>query len=246
MSTGSPTSTPRAFSRVGVVNRGEPAVRFLRALRDYNRERGTSIEGVALYTDPDRGAPFLRLSDRAVGIGPALVPAVGKSGLISAYTDHARILDALERAGCDAVWPGWGFVSEDASFVEALEARGIAFIGPPSAAMRRLGDKIAAKLVASESDVPMAPWHLIADDEPLDATLAAGHRIGFPLVVKASAGGGGRGIRVVTDPALLAPSIIAVRDEAARSFGKGGLFMEACVTAARHIEVQLVVGADGV
>src|SRR5262245_50147882 len=108
-----------AFSRIAIVNRGEPAVRFLRALRDYNRERGTALESVALYTDPDRGAPFLRLADEAVALGPAL--SRGPSGVVSAYTDHERVLAALTAAGCDAVWPGWGFLAEDATFVELLE-----------------------------------------------------------------------------------------------------------------------------
>ncbi|MFO0747157.1 MAG: carboxyl transferase domain-containing protein [Myxococcota bacterium] len=233
----------KSFQRVAIVNRGEAAVRFLRGLRDYNGERGTAIEAVALYTDPDRLTPFVRLADHSIGIGPALVTT--PTGMLSAYLDHPRVLDAIEQTGCDAVWPGWGFVAEDAAFVEALEARGITFIGPSSAAMRRLGDKIAAKLIASQAGVPMAAWHLIEPGESADDTRAAAEKIGFPLVVKASAGGGGRGIRVVRRAEDLASSVRAVKDEVARSFNAGGLFMEACVTAARHIEVQLVVDAEG-
>ncbi len=238
-------SVSTSFARIAVVNRGEPAVRFLRALRDYNRERGTSLTSVALYTEPDRTAPFLRLADDAVPLGPALHPGPA-GGMVSAYTDHERVIAALTSAGCDAVWPGWGFIAEDAEFVAALERRGIAFIGPSSVAMQRLGDKIAAKLLAEEAGVPMAAWHIVQDGEPLATTIEAARRIGFPLVVKASAGGGGRGIRMVTEPKGLAGALRAVQDEATRSFRAGGIFLEACVVAARHIEVQLVVGADGV
>ncbi len=235
--------SPLGAGRIGVVNRGEAAVRFIRALREYNHERGTELVSVALYTDADRSTPFVRLADDAAPLGPALRPS--ETGLISAYTDHAWVLDALERAGCDAVWPGWGFIAEDAAFVEALEARGVAFIGPPSQAMRRLGDKIASKRLAEECGVPMAPWHVVEPGEDFDVTREAAERIGYPLVVKASAGGGGRGIRIVRRAYELKAALVAVHDEALRSFRDGGIFLEACVEAARHIEVQLVVGADG-
>ena len=233
------------FTRVAIVNRGEPAVRFIRTLRDYNAERGTRLEAVALYTDPDRHTPFVRLADHAVPLGPALRPAA-HGGLASAYTDHAHLLAALEAAGCDAVWPGWGFVSEDAAFVAALERAGVTFIGPSSDAMHRLGDKIAAKRLAESAGVPMAPWYVLSPGEAPASLLAAAARIGYPLVVKASAGGGGRGIRVVRRPEDLVRAVAAVQDEVERSFGgAGGVFFEAAVTSARHIEVQLVVGADG-
>ncbi|MCC6620736.1 MAG: ATP-grasp domain-containing protein [Deltaproteobacteria bacterium] len=234
----------RAIKTIAVVNRGEAAVRFLRALKDYNLERGTELTSVALYTDPDRLTPFVRLADHAVALGPALTRGAD-GALVSTYTDHDKVLDAIARAGADAVWPGWGFVAEDAAFVEKLEARGITFIGPPSAAMRRLGDKISAKELAIEAGVPLAPWHRIGEHEDEAVTRAAAEQIGYPLVVKAAAGGGGRGIRVVRHPAQLGSAIAAVRDEARRSFRAGALFLEACVTSARHIEVQLVVGADG-
>ncbi|HRE92249.1 MAG TPA: biotin carboxylase N-terminal domain-containing protein, partial [Myxococcota bacterium] len=234
----------RAFQRIAIVNRGEAAVRFIRAVRDYNRERQTALVAIALYTDPDRQAPFVRLADEAYALGPALRHnATG--ALVSAYTDLDHLMRTLEQVRAEAVWPGWGFVAENASFVEMLENRDITFIGPPSAAMRRLGDKIAAKKVATAAKVPMAPWHLVNDGESLDVTETAATRIGYPLVVKASAGGGGRGIRVVKSADELAPSLASVADEVRRSFGGGGLFLESCVTAARHIEVQLVVGANG-
>ncbi len=232
------------FSRIAIVNRGEAAVRFIRAVRDYNRERGTSLVAIALYTDTDRQAPFVRLADEAFPLGPALRHAADGS-LVSAYTDLPHLMGALDSVRAEAVWPGWGFVAENASFVEILEGRGITFIGPPSQAMKRLGDKIAAKSVASAAQVPMAPWHLVADGESLDVTALAATRIGYPLVVKASAGGGGRGIRVVRKAEDLGPALLSVMDEVRRSFGGGGIFLETCVGDARHIEVQLVVGADG-
>jgi acetyl/propionyl-CoA carboxylase alpha subunit len=174
----------KRLSRIAVLNRGEAAVRFLRALRDYNQERGTELTSVAFYTEPERNAPFLRLADDVVSLGPALVPGPA-GGLVSAYTEHERVLAALARSGCDAVWPGWGFVAEDADFVAALEARAITFIGPSSEAMRRLGDKIEAKLLAQASNVPMAPWHIVAPGEQLADTLVAAETIGYPLLVKA-------------------------------------------------------------
>jgi len=232
-------------SRIAVVNRGEPAVRFLRGLSDYNRERDTALTAVALYTDPDRGAPFLRLADDTVSLGRALNPGPA-GGMVSAYTDHDRVLAAIQATGCDAVWPGWGFVAEDASFVARLEQEGITFIGPSSTAMQQLGDKIAAKRVARDVGVPLAPWHVVGRDEPLAATLEAAAHIGYPLVVKASAGAGGRGIRIVDNPEALASAILAVHDEATRSFRAGGILLEACVTSARHIEVQIVVGVDNI
>lgn len=236
-------SQPRAtsdFRRVAVVNRGEPAVRFLRALRDYNVERGTAIEAVALVTDTDVGAPFARLADAVVRLGPALQPD-GETGLmISAYLRHEAVIDALVSAGCDAVWPGWGFIAEDPSFVSLLEARGLVFLGPSAEAMRQLGDKIQSKKLAEKCGVPMADWAEILESQSDQAICEDARKIGFPLMVKASAGGGGRGIRKVSNELELMAAIPQARQEVAKVFGAGGLFMEACVTGARHIEVQLV------
>lgn len=235
---------PVDFSRVAVLNRGEPALRFLRALREYDAERGTRIEAVAFFTDPDAAAPFVRLADDAVSLGPPLRSGPGGEP-VSAYCDHDHVLAALRAARCDAVWPGWGFVSEDAAFVERLEEAGIVFIGPPSGAMRRLGDKIAAKRLAEEAGVPLAPWWPIPPDADGADIAAAADRIGYPLMVKASAGGGGRGIRRVDEPSRLLAAVDAVRGEVARVFGAGGVLLEACVAEARHVEVQIVGGADG-
>lgn len=241
---GAATGASGDLRRVAVLNRGEPAVRFCRALSDYNAERGTHIDSVALYTEPDVDTPFTRLATTAYCLGPALVPGP-EGALRSAYLDIDRVLAALEATGCDAVWPGWGFAAEDAAFVAQLEAAGVTFLGPSSQAMERLGDKIAAKVLAEECGVPMAPWWQVPDDASEATIRAEAERIGFPLMIKASAGGGGRGIRKVHDGDALLPGIAAVRDEVRKVFGAGGLLLEACITDARHVEVQLVCGADG-
>lgn len=230
--------------RIAVINRAEPAVRFLRALREYNLERGLTLEAVAFYTDPDEGAPFVRLADRAVRLGPALRTRADGSA-VSAYTDHDHVLDHIAAAGCDAVWPGWGFISEDAAFVGRLEEAGIAFIGPSSEAMFLLGDKIAAKRLAEDSGVPLAAWYEIVEGASEADIAEAAEGIGYPLMVKASAGGGGRGIRKVTRAEDLLGAVRSARDEVAKVFGAGGLMLERCITGARHVEVQLVAGADG-
>lgn len=231
-------------TRIAILNRGEPAVRFCRAVADYNAERGTSLSCVALYTDPDHGAPFTRLADRAVGLGPALAPD-GNGGMRSPYLDIDKVLSVLRRTGCDAVWPGWGFVAEDAAFAARLEAADITFLGPSSEAMRRLGDKIASKLLAARCGVPMAPWWQVQDDSTPEQVRDEAEKIGYPLMVKASAGGGGRGIRKVDRPEDLLAAITSARDEVAKVFGVGGLFLEACVVGARHVEVQLLADDKG-
>ena len=166
------------LQRIAVVNRGEPAVRFIRALREYNVERGTQIRSMALFTHPDEGAPFVRMADEAARLGPAMVPgADGK--MISAYVDHDRILEALIQHRCDAVWPGWGFVSEDPIFVARLEEAGITFLGPSSSAMKALGDKIESKKLAEEYKVPVSPWCLV-ENQSDDEILKEAERIGYP------------------------------------------------------------------
>ncbi len=232
------------IGRIAVLNRGEPAVRFLRALREYNAERDTTIEAVALWTDADLGAPWIRQADDAIALGPALTVDADNIAT-SAYCDHSRVIDLLVQAGCDAVWPGWGFIAEDPRFVDLATAAGLVFIGPPAESMRLLGDKIGAKQLAETCDVPLGPWCLVEDDMDEAALCAAAEKIGYPLMAKASAGGGGRGIRKVERAEDLAAAVQAARDEVAKIFGQGGLLLEACITEARHIEVQLVVGADG-
>jgi len=239
-------TTPKQVDihRVAVLNRGEPAVRFLRALREYNAERGTAIEAVALWTDADVGASWIRQADDAIALGPALATAADGSAT-SAYCDHERVIDLLVRHRCDAVWPGWGFIAEDPRFVDRAAAAGLEFIGPPAESMRLLGDKIGAKQLAEQCDVPLGPWCLVEDDMDEAALRAAGETIGYPLMAKASAGGGGRGIRRVECADDLLAAVNAARDEVRKIFGQGGLLLEKCILGARHIEVQLVAGADG-
>ena len=232
------------FTRIAVLNRGECALRFMRAVREYNLEKELDIKGVALVTTPDEGAPFARLAHELITIGPAFINRPDGSQ-VSAYCDHDFVIKVLKDAKCDALWPGWGFLAEDHTFVQRLEAEGIVFLGPSSEAMQGLGDKIEAKVLAASVDVPLAPWTVVtpgADDASL---FELGRKVGYPLMVKASAGGGGRGIRKVTAESQLLNAIHEVETEVAKIFGAGGLLLEACVENARHIEVQLVVGANG-
>jgi acetyl/propionyl-CoA carboxylase alpha subunit/acetyl-CoA carboxylase carboxyltransferase component len=185
----------------------------------------------------------VRLADEAIDLGTA--QRATETGLVSAYCDHDHVMETIRAAKCDAVWPGWGFASEDAAFVARCEKEGVVFIGPPSASMIALGDKIGAKEHAEHAEIPLAAWRILPV-EPADADLREwGKAIGFPLMVKASAGGGGRGIRRVESPDELAAAVESAGGEAQRAFGDGRLFMERCVTGARHVEVQFVVDRDG-
>src|SRR3954464_10992054 len=169
-------------------------MRLIHAVRDLSAETGTRIETVALYTDADRNATFVREADVAYLLGPASARP---------YLDLAVLERALVQSGADAAWVGWGFVAEDPAFADLCERIGVTFIGPSGDAMRRLGDKIGAKLLAEEVGVPVAAWSNGSVDD-LDSALHHAHRIGYPLMLKAAAGGGGRGIRVVTSDAELA------------------------------------------
>ena len=233
----------RPFRRVGVVNRGEAAVRFLRAARTWARGHREPLEVVALYTHPDRDAMFVREADDAVLLGDALVPGAN-GALRSAYLDVPRLIALLLEAGCDAVWPGWGFVSERPDFADACAAADLVFIGPSGASMRLLGDKIGGKRVAEENGVPVTPWSggLVAD-----AAAAAMHarRIGFPVLLKAAAGGGGRGIRIVRAVEEVAAAFVSASAEARAAFGDATLLVEAFAPEARHVEVQIIADAYG-
>jgi acetyl/propionyl-CoA carboxylase alpha subunit/acetyl-CoA carboxylase carboxyltransferase component len=223
------------FSRVAIVNRGEAAMRLIHAVRDLAGQTGTPIETVALHTDVDRTATFVREADLAYDLGPASARP---------YLDLAVLERALTEAGADAAWVGWGFVAEDPAFAELCERIGVTFIGPSPDAMRKLGDKIGAKLIAEEAGVPVAPWSRGAVDTLADA-LAAAAGIGYPLMLKATAGGGGRGIRVITGEAELTDAYDRTRQEAERAFGSGVVFLERLVTGARHVEVQVIADGQG-
>lgn len=223
------------FSRVAIVNRGEAAMRLIHAVRDIAAETGTRIETVALHTDVDRAAAFVREADLSYDLGPAAARP---------YLDLKALERALVETGADAAWVGWGFVAEDPAFAELCEEIGVTFVGPSPEAMRKLGDKIGAKLIAEEVGVPVAPWSRGAV-ETLDAALAAAAEIGYPLMLKATAGGGGRGIRVITNDAELADAYERTSQEAARAFGSGVVFLERLVTGARHVEVQVIADGQG-
>ncbi|HVU03790.1 MAG TPA: carboxyl transferase domain-containing protein, partial [Polyangiaceae bacterium] len=229
-------------SRIAVVNRGEAASRCFRAIRELTIEEGSGLVGIALYTDPDRLAPFVREADEALALGPAFQQnAAGETK--SVYLDYDRIVAALRQVKADAVWPGWGFVAEHPEFADRLKAEGITFLGPSGDTMRRLGDKIMSKVIAEAAGVPVSPWSGGAVTR--DSVEEWARKIGFPVVLKATAGGGGRGIRVVDRPEDLLPAFDSASTEAKNAFGDGTLFVEAKVTNARHVEVQMAADQHG-
>ena len=224
-----------SFRRIAIVNRGESAMRLLHAVRELNAAGGEHVQTVALHTTGEATAMFVREADLSYDLGPASARP---------YVDLAVLERALLDTGADAVWPGWGFVAEDPAFVDLCDKHGVTFIGPSADAMRRLGDKIGSKLIAEEVGVPVAPWSRGAVDTLEDA-LAKAEDIGYPLMLKASAGGGGRGIRMVASAADLTDAFQRTSDEALRSFGNGTVFLERLVTGARHVEVQLIADSHG-
>ena len=230
------------FTRIAVVNRGEAAMRLIHAVRDLNAQTASPtdrsagpIEVVALHTEGERRAMFVREADMAYNLGPASARP---------YLDHAVLAKALRETRADAVWVGWGFVAEDPAFAELCGRIGVTFVGPSPEAMRRLGDKIGSKLIAEEVGVPVAPWSRGPVDT-LDAAIAKAHEIGYPVMLKATAGGGGRGIRVIRSDADMTDAYARTRDEAERAFGSGVVFLESLVTGARHVEVQVISDGQG-
>ena len=220
--------TTQSFDTVLVANRGEIAVRVIRTLREMG------IRSVAVFSDADANARHVAEADVAVGIGPA--PAR------QSYLNIDAVLDAARRTGAQAIHPGYGFLSENAEFAAALEAAGIVFIGPPVKAIQTMGDKIAAKTTVSAFGVPVVPGIArpgLTDDD----LIAAAGDVGYPVLVKPSAGGGGKGMRVVREPSELPAALTSARREAGAAFGDDTLFLERFVLNPRHIEVQVL--ADG-
>ncbi|MGQ0464441.1 MAG: ATP-binding protein [Sporichthyaceae bacterium] len=226
------------FERIAIVNRGEAAVRLIRAVRELNEERGLSIKTVALHTEGERSAMFVRQADEAVLLHPSKTASVP-------YLDYAELERALIASKADAVWVGWGFVSEHPGFVDVCTKNGITFIGPDSGPMRLLGDKIEAKLVAERVGVPVAKWSGAGSVESYADAQRHASAIGYPLIIKAKAGGGGRGIRKVVEPSELQAAFEGVKADAARYFGDDGVFLEALVTGGRHVEVQIIADKHG-
>ncbi len=223
--------------RIAILNRGDAALRCLRTIRARREQDGTPLVAIAFCTGSDLDAPFVRLADELVQLDDS-------EGELAAWLDRERIFEAIARSRADAVWPGWGFLAEDPLFVEGLETRGILFIGPTAASMRQLGDKIAAKRVAESVGVAVVPWNGGPVEDQNSARTAA-EKLGWPLLVKASAGGGGRGIRVVTSIEGLEEALRSARAEARIAFGDDRLFLERRLEGGRHIEVQIAGDTTG-
>jgi acetyl-CoA/propionyl-CoA carboxylase biotin carboxyl carrier protein len=218
------------FHTVLVANRGEIAVRVIRTLRTMG------IRSVAVYSDADARARHVKEADVAVRIGPA--PAR------DSYLNIEAVVEAARRTGAQAVHPGYGFLSENSDFAAALDAAGITFIGPPTAAIKTMGDKIAAKAAVAQYGVPVVPG--IARPGLTDADLVdAAEEVGYPLLVKPSAGGGGKGMRVVADQSELPGALVSARRESAAAFGDDTLFLERFMLQPRHIEVQVLADSYG-
>lgn len=232
------------FRRIAIVNRGEPAMRFIHAVREFNLERRTDLQLVALYTEPDRQARYVRESDEAVFIGPPTFVDERDGQRRQTYLNYPVIERALDEARADAVWAGWGFLGERPEFVEFCERHGLTFIGPDSRAMRRLGDKINAKRLAEQAGVPVVPWGGGAVASVASA-VAHASRVGYPLAVKASGGAGGRGIRRVADQSGLEEAFEATRLDAARLFNDSTVFLERWQSGVRHLEVQVQADRHG-
>jgi geranyl-CoA carboxylase alpha subunit len=218
------------FNKILIANRGEIACRVIRTAR------ALGYRTVAVYSDADRDAPHVALADEAVHIGPA--PAA------ESYLQFDAILGACKATGADALHPGYGFLSENAAFAQACEDAGVLFIGPPASAITAMGDKALAKQRMIEAGVPCAPGYLGADQA--DATLVAeAKKLGYPLLVKAVAGGGGRGMRLVRHDSELQAAIEGARREATSAFGDGTLMLERLIDNGRHIEIQVFADAHG-
>jgi acetyl/propionyl-CoA carboxylase alpha subunit/acetyl-CoA carboxylase carboxyltransferase component len=235
---------PQEFQRVAIVNRGEAAMRFIHAVREFNQERGTSLRTIALYTDPDRNAMFVREADEAVCLGAAQTIDPSTKLPKSSYVNYDVLERALGAAHADAVWVGWGFVAEHAEFSDLCRDLGIVFIGPSGDVMRRLGDKIASKRLAEEVQIPVARWSGGPVETLNDAVRHAEH-LGYPLLIKATAGGGGHGIRRVNSVSQLPEALERARTEAHKAFGDPTVFIEQVVPRARHVEVQIIADHAG-
>ncbi len=223
------------FDRILIANRGEIAVRVIRACRELG------IESVAVYSDADEHSLHRRLADQSVHIGPAAAT--------ESYLSIDKVIDAAKQSGARAVHPGYGFLSEQASFADACTDAGLVFIGPARDTLAGLGDKLAARRQASEADVPVVPGTFepmpASTDAEHDTVVAAAEHIGYPILVKAAAGGGGRGMRRVDTPEQLVELVQAAAREAAAAFGDAQVYLERYVEGARHVEVQLLGDAHG-
>jgi acetyl-CoA carboxylase biotin carboxylase subunit len=218
------------LKRVLIANRGEIAVRVIRACRELG------IRAVAVYSDADRGALHVRLADEAYPIGPASPR--------ESYLAAAKLIEVAQRAKCDAVHPGYGFLSENADFADAVRSAGLVFVGPPGDVQRRLGEKTQARRIARDAGVP------VADGTPgplrdVDHARREAERIGYPVMLKAAGGGGGKGMRAVASAGELDAAWRMSSGEAAGAFGSSALFLEKLIERARHVEMQILADAHG-
>ncbi|MDW8213432.1 MAG: acetyl-CoA carboxylase biotin carboxylase subunit [Roseiflexaceae bacterium] len=218
------------FAKLLIANRGEIAVRIIRACH------ALGVAAVVVYSEADRRALHVRLADEALPIGPAPAP--------ESYLRIEAIIEAALRSGAQAIHPGYGFLAERAAFARACRDAGLIFVGPPPEAIEALGDKIAARRLALATGVPIAPGYHGADQSDETLTREAA-RIGYPLLIKASAGGGGRGMRIVKSADELSPAVESARREARAAFGDDTIFLEKLLTRPRHIEVQILADSHG-
>ncbi|HEV2590940.1 MAG TPA: acetyl-CoA carboxylase biotin carboxylase subunit [Gaiellaceae bacterium] len=217
------------FSRVLVANRGEIAVRVIRALHELG------AEAVAIYSTADKDAQHVRLADHAVCIGP---PPAAQS-----YLRMDNVIAAAQTTGCEAVHPGYGFLSERPAFVEACEDNDLVFVGPPADVMATMGDKISAKQTMRAADVPTVPGTEGATT--IEDVQSVAKEIGFPLLLKATAGGGGKGMRLVHEPGELEDAYRTATGEAEAAFGDGTMYVEKALVPARHVEIQVICDSHG-
>ncbi len=217
------------FDRVLIANRGEVAVRVIRACRELG------IDAVCVYSTADADGEHVRMADRAVCIGP---PHATES-----YLNIASVVSAARTTGCNAVHPGWGFLAENASFARACEDNDLVFIGPTPEAIEVMGDKVRARSVMTAAGVPVVP----GSPDPVDLAAAAvfAEEVGYPVLLKAAAGGGGRGMRLVEDPSALDDAYTMATGEAEAAFSSGDLYVEKALMEARHVEVQVVCDGAG-
>ena len=223
--------TQKPFNKVLAANRGEIAIRIFRACYDLG------LHTVAMYSNEDTGGQFRTHADEAYLIGENKSP-------VGAYLDIPAIIDLAKRRGVDAIHPGYGFLSENADFAKACEDAGIAFIGPPSDILAMMGDKLSAKQIAIKAGVPIIP----GSTEPLkdgDDALQKAISFGFPIILKAAAGGGGRGMRRCDTPEEVKPAFELVRSEAQKAFGNDDIFIEKFLVEPKHIEVQVLADKYG-
>ena len=222
------TPPSRPISRLLIANRGEIAARIIRSAH------ALGLATVAVYSDPDADAPYVTLADEAVRL-PGAAPA-------ETYLRGDLIIAAAAATGADAVHPGYGFLSEHAAFARACADAGLTFVGPAPQTIAAMGDKVAAKAAMAAAGVPVLPGMTVTSDDDLSA---ATERVGFPLLVKAAFGGGGRGMRLVASSAELSGAVTSARSEAASAFGDGTVFLERFVTDPRHVEVQILGDTAG-